>query len=171
MGTVSRDVCLCNSVYQNAFKFVCKSVCVCVNRNGELEWDSCRLWVAVITGGRSLLTHSHCIQLTLHTLTTYIHSHTHRVTQRLYFCCDQLTVCLYSVCGSAPSDRYSAAGPDHSSGSHRNLSLWHQRKSSTSRLLAKRRQPGKNVLWHVLKVNTETPFALWGIHQSVCISQ
>ncbi|TMS14359.1 Roundabout-like protein 2 [Larimichthys crocea] len=41
----------------------------------------------------------------------------------------------------ATSDRGSTAGPDHSSGSHRDLPLRHQRKPSACCLLAKGRQP------------------------------
>lgn len=53
---------------------------------------------------------------------------------------------LHRLCCSAPSDRGPASGPDHSPESHRNLPLWHQRKPSAGRLLAKRRQPGKRLV-------------------------
>lgn len=43
---------------------------------------------------------------------------------------------------SATSDSGAATGPDHSTGSHCNLPLRHERKPSTGCLLAKRRKPG-----------------------------
>lgn len=60
--------------------------------------------------------------------------HTNLETWRLTYGCD--------MCCSAASDGRAAAGPDHSSGPHRDFPLWHQRKPSTGRLLAKRRKSG-----------------------------